>query len=491
VKTRAFHLCVLLAAVLATACNLAPKYHVPVAEVPVSFKETNGWKTAQPSDGQIKGNWWEIFNDTQLNQLETQVAISNQNVAAAFESFLAARDVAKEARAAYFPTVTVDPAYTRSRSPKSIIGAAARASSAGPTTASLYQLPAEASWQPDLFGNIRNTVRQSTYAAQVSAAQLENLRLSAQAELASDYFQMRAQDELIQLYETTVKDYQDSVNLTKTLAATGIDSDLDVAQADSLLQTTLAQATALGVLRAQLEHAIAVLIGRPASEFSLKPMPLDARPPQIPVGLPSQLLERRPDIAAAERAVAEANAGIGISRAAFFPTLSLTGTAGFESSAISSLLNASSFYWSIGGNLAETVFDAGKRKAANDQAWANYRSAAATYRETALTAFQQVEDYLAALRILEFEAAQQEVAIKAAQRNYDLALYRYKIGINSYLNVITAQETLLGNRQTAVSIQQQQMTSAVQLIMAIGGGWDASELPSPRQVFQGATAAAK
>lgn len=202
-------------------------------------------------------------------------------------------------------------------------------------------------------------------------------------------------------------------------------------------------------------------------------------------------MERRPDIAAAERAVAEANAGIGITRAAFFPTLSLTGTAGFESSAISSLLNASSFYWSIGGNLAETVFDAGKRKAANDQAWANYRSAAATYRETALTAFQQVEDYLAALRILEFEAAQQEVAIKAAQRNYDLALYRYKIGINSYLNVITAQEALLGNRQTAVSIQQQQMTSAVQLIMAIGGGWDASELPSPHQVFHGTTAAAK
>jgi NodT family efflux transporter outer membrane factor (OMF) lipoprotein len=479
----------LAALTLAAGCNFAPKYHPPRMSTPVAYKETNNWKAAEPSDAVIKGKWWEMFHDPQLNSLEEQVTVSNQNIVAALQTFLAARAVAKQARSELYPTITAEPTATKTRpslneGTSAIPGApSSSAGGSGDRIFSDYTLPLDATWEPDLWGSIRNTVAASAYAAQASAAQLENMRLTLQAELAVDFYELRSQDELINLYNNTISNYQASVQLTKTLFETGIDSDLDVAQADSLLQTTLAQATGLGILRAEYEHAIALLVGQPASTFSLTPKPQRDKPPAVPLGLPTQLLERRPDIAAAERTAAEGNATIGVAKAAYFPTLNLTGAGGLQSSSVANLISYSSLYWTAGAAAAEVVFDAGRRKAGVQQAWANYRADAANYRETVLAAFQQVEDNLAALRILESENAQQEVAVRAAQRSVDLALERYRLGINSYLNVITAQVSLLSNQQTDVSIRMQQMTSAVELVMALGGGWDATNLPSSRAVL--------
>ena len=462
-------------------CNLAPHYQQPAVQTPPAFKETNGWKLAQPSDGVIKGRWWEMFNDPQLNALEEQVAISNQNIVAAFENFMAARAVVKEARSAYYPTVGVDPSFTKTRT-STTVGVASFGVPGSVTKNpqySIYDLPISASWEPDLWGMVRNTVRADVYAAQASAATLENMRLSAQAELAVDYYALRGQDQLLELFTNTVRAYRGSLDLTTTLYQTGIYSELNEAQADALLQTTLAQATALEIQRAQYEHAIALLAGQPASTFSLQATTATHPPPMVPVGLPSTLLERRPDVATAERTAAAANAQIGVARAAYFPTVSLTGSTGYESTPLSQLFTPSSFFWSVGASVSETIFDAGKRKAANEEAWANFRAQAAKYRQTVLTAFQHVEDNLAALRILSTELQQQDVAIKASQKNLDLSMEQYRDGIASYLNVITAQELLLGNQQTAVSLRIQQMTDTVQLIMALGGGWNTSDLPAP------------
>lgn len=464
-------------------CNLAPSYHPPTVQTPPAYKETNGWKLAQPSDGVLKGKWWEMFQNPQLNALEEQVVISNQNIAAAMQNFFAARAVVKEARAAYFPTAGVAPSITKSHSGGGSTGVTSGTSGITfanrSSTSTFYDLPAEASWEPDLWGLVRNTVKADASAAQASAATLENVRLSAQAELAVDFYELRGQDQLIKLYNDTVKAYRDTLDLTTTLYQTGIDSALNQAQADALLETTVAQATSLSIQRAQYEHAIALLVGQPASTFSINTAPISDEPPIVPVGLPSALLERRPDVATAERTVAQANALIGVARAAWFPTLSLTGSAGYESTSLSSLISPPSFFWSVGASLSETVFDGGKRWAADQEAWANYRSTVATYRETVLTAFQQVEDNLAAIRILDTEMQQQNVAIRASQKNYDLSLDQYRLGIASYLNVISAQETLLANQQTAVNVQIQQMVDTVQLILALGGGWDTADLPSP------------
>jgi NodT family efflux transporter outer membrane factor (OMF) lipoprotein len=461
-------------------CNLAPSYHQPSVQTPPAFKETNGWTLARPSDGVIKGKWWESFNDPQLNALEEQVVISNQNIAAALQNFFAARALVKEARSAYYPTVSAVPAATRTLPAHS--GVSYSASANNNVDYSIYSLPLTASWEPDFWDMVRNTVRADAYAAQASAALFENMKLTAQADLAVDYYELRGQDELIQLFNDTVKAYRDSLDLTTTLYQTGIYSELNEAQADVLLETTLAQATALGIQRAQYEHAIALLVGQPASTFSLKAAPLSNQPPVAPIGLPSTLLQRRPDVASAERAVAQANAQIGVARAAWFPTVSLSGSVGYESTSLSSLLSPQSIFWSVGATVSETIFDGGKRKAADEQAWANYRSMAATYRQTVLTAFQQVEDNLAALRILTTETQQQNVAIKASQKNFDLSMEQYRLGIASYLNVITAQELLLGNQQTAVTLRMQQMVDTVQLIMALGGGWNTSDLPASRRL---------
>jgi NodT family efflux transporter outer membrane factor (OMF) lipoprotein len=459
---------------LLSGCNLAPKYTRPTIATPAVFKEqggdTNLWRVAQPNDAAARGKWWVMFNDAQLNALEDQVAVSNQNVAAAFANFLSARALVREARSQYFPTLLADPSVTRSRTP--LLGQAGYQG----YHVTDYTLPLDASWQPDLWGRVQNTVRGDKAAAQASAADLENTRLTAQGELAVDYFQLRAQDALQQLYDNTVADYRQSYELTKVLFKTGIDSDQDVAQAETQLETAQATATNLGILRAQLEHAIAMLTGRSASAFSLSPQPLAATSVTVPVVLPSQLLERRPDIAATERSVAQANAQIGTTKAAYYPTITLSASGGFESTAFGSLFDWPNRFWSIGAGASETLLDFGARSASVAQARAAYDLAVAQYRQTVLAAFQQVEDDLATLRILGKEIPQQETAVQSSARYLDLAQHRYRLGIDSYLNVITAQTTLLANRQTLVNLRSQQMTATVQLIEALGGGWDAGQL---------------
>jgi NodT family efflux transporter outer membrane factor (OMF) lipoprotein len=484
---------------LMTGCAVGPKYHVPPTPAPPvykeltpeNFKDTDGWKQAQPQDNVIHGKWWEIFSDPELNALEEQVNISNQNIAASFASFLEARALVNQARSQYFPTVTVNPSITSNRALE--LGSSSATSSSGSgagnhssTTAVTYpeySLPFDASWTPDLWGRIRNTVRGNVASAQASAADLENTRLTAQAEVAVDYYELRTQDALKQLLDSTVVAYKESLKLTQVLYRTGIDSDESVAQAETQLETTEAQDTNLGIARAQYEHAIALLVGKPASTFSIPVEPLRANPPAIPFGLPSQLLERRPDVAADERLMVQANAQIGVAKAAYFPTVTLTATAGLESSSIASWFTWPSRFWSVGPALAETIFDAGLRRATVQQYQAAWDQAVANYRETVLTAFQQVEDNLAALRILSQEIQQQDAAVKSAQRNLTVATNRYKLGIDPYLNVITAQTTLLSNQQTAVNLRMQQMTASVQLIEALGGGWSASQLPTPKELI--------
>ena len=466
-------------ALIGGGCNFAPHHAKPSIPTPVAFKEltpaqaqaTDGWKTAEPKDDAVRGRWWEMFGDTNLNALEEQVAISNQTVAVALENFLSARAVVKQNWSGFFPAAGVSPGVTRAHT--------TTGSSSGEQTRTEYSLPFDASWEPDFWGSIRNTYRASKFAAQASLADLENTRLTLQSDLAEDYFTLRSLDAQKQLLDSTVHAYQDSLNLTVVLNRTGIDSDQDVAQAETQLTTIEAQATDLGIQRAQMEHAIALLTGRPASVFSIPTNASAAQPVAVPFGVPSELLERRPDIAAAERQVAEENALIGVARAAYFPTVTLSGSVGYQSGSVANLFSGPALVWSVGGTLAETIFDAGKRRAVTEQAWATYRGAVAGYRETVLAAFQAVEDNLAELRILSQERQQQDAAVAASQRYLKLALDRYRLGVDSYLNVITAQTTLLSNQRTALTLRQEQMTASVQLINALGGGWTTNELVAP------------
>ncbi len=440
---------------------------------PDDLKKMDGWKVAQPQDSALHGKWWEILGDPQLNTLEEQVNISNQNVAAAFASFMAARALVREARAQYFPTVTAGASIVRQHQP----------SSSGGTTSNNYSLPFDASWTPDLWGRVRNTVRANVANAQASAADLENTRLTAQAELAVDYFQLRGQDALKQLLDSTVVAYEKSLELTRALYETGIDSDESVAQAETQLEATRALDTGLGILRSQYEHAIALLVGQPASSFSIAVEPLKTPPPAIPFGVPSQLLERRPDIAASERLMAQANALIGVQKAAYFPTLTLSASFGFQSTDASSWLTWPSRVWSVGPSLSELIYDGGLRRATVEQFRAQYDQTVANYRNTVLTAFEQVEDNLSALRILSQEIQEQDTAVASAQRSLNLATDRYRLGIDPYLNVITAQTTLFSNQQTAVNLRIEQIVDSVQLIEALGGGWDSSTLPTSQQII--------
>jgi NodT family efflux transporter outer membrane factor (OMF) lipoprotein len=482
-------------------CTVGPKYHTPTADTPAAYKEltptdyknTEGWKVAQPKDDALRGKWWEIFGDPQLNALEEKVNVSNQNIAAAAASFFAARALVKEARSQLFPRVTTNPAITVQRSSSTLSGGRAGGSSnsgsgTGSTSSSTgpftdYTLPFDATWQPDLFGRIRNTVRSAAYGAQASAADLENTRLTVQADVAMDYFQLRGQDALKQLLDSTVAAFEQSLDLTRALYETGIGTDEAVAQAETQLEATQAQDAALGVQRAQFEHAIAMLTGQPASTFSIPIEPLKSSPPAIPIGVPSQLLERRPDIAAAERLVAQANAQIGIARAAYFPTVTLSAAAGLESTSIASWFTWPSRFFSIGPAAAETIFDAGLRRATVEQFRAQYDQTVANYRQAVLTAFQQVEDNLASLRILSVEIQYQDSAVKSAEKSLAIAKDRYRLGIDPYLNVLTAQTALLSNQETAVNLRIQQMTASGGLIEALGGGWNASQLPSPAQLI--------
>ena len=464
----------------ASGCSFAPHYAKPSIQTPAAFKEltpaqtktTDGWKTAEPKDDALRGKWWEMFSDTNLDALEDQVDVSNQTVAVALENFLSARAIVKQSRSEFFPTVSADPSVTRSRQSTLTRGQTISSTNNAAVTLTEYSLPLDASWEPDFWGSIRNTYQANKFEAQATLADLENTRLTIQSELAADYFTLRSLDAQKQLFDFTVQSYQNSLQLTRTLYKTGIDSDQDVAQAETQLETTEAQATDLGIQRAQMEHAIALLIGQPASAFSIETNSLVGKPVAIPFGVPSQLLERRPDIAAAERRVAEANAQIGVARAAYFPTVTLSGSVGYESSSTANLFSGPAFMWSIGGSLAETIFDAGKRRAVTEQAWASYRGTVANYRETVLAAFQEVEDNLSSLRILSQELQQQNAAAASSQRYLNLANSRYRLGVDSYLNVIVAQTALLNNQRTALNLQMEQMTASVQLINTLGGGWD-------------------
>jgi NodT family efflux transporter outer membrane factor (OMF) lipoprotein len=475
-----------VAAILLAGCTVGPKYHTPAVQSPGAYKEltpetekdVDNWKVAQPSDDQIHTKWWESFNDPQLNALEDQVNVSNQNIAAATANFFAARAVVMQARSQLFPTVTTDPSISRTRGAGISVG-----TGTGGSTISNFSLPFDASWTPDLWGRVRNTVRSDVAAAQVSAADLENTRLTMHSEVAVDYYELRTQDALKQLLDSTVVAYQESLRLTNVLYQTGIDSDESVAQAETQLETTQAEDTNIGIARAQFEHAIAVLVGQPPSTFSIAVEPLNGHPPPIPFGVPSELLQRRPDIAASERSMAQANAQIGIATAAYYPNLTLTASAGLETTSFVDWFTWPSRVWAVGGSLAETLFDAGLRKATVQQFRSVYDETVANYRQTVLTAFQQVEDNLSSLRILSQEIQQQDTAVASATRNLTLATDRYRLGIDPYLNVITAQTTLLTNQQTAVNLRMQQMTASVQLVEALGGGWDASQLPSRAQII--------
>jgi NodT family efflux transporter outer membrane factor (OMF) lipoprotein len=468
----------LAASVLLAGCVVGPKYQKATVDTPPAYKESQGWKVAQPSDSALKGKWWEIFNDAELNALEEKVVVSNQNIASAAAAYFAARDQVKEARSQLFPTVTVGPSITNSRQPANVTQSTTTGAKPSSGISTAYLLPVDATWQPDLWGRVRNTISAAAFGAQVSAADLENTKLTVESEVAVDYFQLRGQDSLKQLLDSTVVAYQESLDLTKALYETGIDSDESVAQAETQLEATQALDTNLGILRAQYEHAIALLTGQPASTFSIPVEPLKTQPPPIPTGIPSELLERRPDVAASERSMAQANAQIGIATAAFYPTVTLSGGVGLSSTSFTSWFTWPSRFWSVGASLTETIFDAGLRRATVEQFRSQYDETVANYRQTVLTGFQQVEDNLATLRILQTEIQQQDTAIKSAQRGLTLATDRYRLGIDPYLNVITAQTTLLSNEQTATDLRTQQMNASVQLIEALGGGWNQSQLPS-------------
>lgn len=492
---------VAIAAAALAGCVVGPKYHTPTVQTPAQYKEVTpanakevgNWKVAQPSDQLMRGDWWTMFNDPELNKLEDQVDAQNQSIASSYQAFVAARALVKEARAQLFPTASTGPSITKQLQSANLRqftfgGNSGTNASTSSTAFATYDLPFDASWVPDLWGRVRNTIRSNAYAAQSSAADFENVRLTIHAEVASDYLQLQTQDSLKQLFDSTVKAYQQSLDLTEALYQTGIDSEEAVAQAQTQLESAMAQDTNLGIARAQYEHAIAVLIGVPPVGLSIPQRPLNFAPPPVPLGVPSQLLERRPDIASEERLVGEANAQIGIARAAYFPTLTLSATGGFESSQFTDWLAWPSRFWSIGATGAESIFEGGLRHATNAQFRAQYDESVANYRQATLTAFQQVEDELAALRILTAQIQQQDAAVAAAQHYLDLANERYKLGIDPYLDVITAETTLLTNQQSAVNLRGQQMVASVLLIEYVGGGWSRSQLPTPGQVTWGSPA---
>jgi len=463
-----------LSMLLFAGCTVGPKYQRPAAEVPPAYKEVGDWKPAQPSDQKLDGNWWEIFQDSQLNVLEAQVNVSNQNLKAAEAQYTQARAQLRYARADFFPTIAAGPSATRNR----ISSHRPASTVANGITYNDFQIPFELSYQIDLWGRVRRTVESYRDQAQASAADLAAVNLSMHAQLALDYFQARMLDAEEQLLNSTVTQYEQALQLIENRYAGGLASDLEVEQAKTQLETTRAQAVDVGVARAQYEHAVAVLVGKPPASFRLLPLPLVMPPPTIPVGLPSDLLERRPDIAGAERLMASANAQIGVAKAAYYPLVNLAAAGGFESGSITTLLSGPSILWSAGPSALFTVFDVGRRRAASDQAIAAYDQAVANYRQTVLTGFQQVEDNVAALRILEHEAQVQNTAVAAAEKYLALANTRYTGGVTSYLEVTTAQSAALSDEVTAVNILGRRMVDAVTLVQALGGGWDRSTLPA-------------
>jgi NodT family efflux transporter outer membrane factor (OMF) lipoprotein len=487
-----------ITALLLAGCTVGPKYHTPAATVqpapasykesPTQFPDSGDWKVAQPQDAMLHGKWWEIYNDPELNALEEQLNVNNQNIKQSFENFMEARTLVAQARSQLFPTIGTAPSYQRSLGSANLHGSTgSTGATSGGAQTTVYTIPVTASWEPDLWGKVRNTIHEAQYNSQLSAADLENERLSQQASLAVFFFELRGQDALQRVFDETVEADKKSVELSRARYETGVDDELSLVQAENALQTAESEGTNLGIARSQFEHAIAVLIGTTPSSFSIPVKPLNAAPPVIPVGVPSQLLERRPDIAASERAMAAANAQIGIAVAAYYPNVTLSGTGGFQSSSIKNLLTLPSGFWSAGPTLSETIFDAGLRRAAVQQFVALYNADVAGYRQTVLTAFQQVEDEMAAVRILSKQIQQQIEAEKSGERFLELAKARYFTGVDTYLNVLVAQTTLLSDQQTLASLRTEAMTASVLLIEALGGGWDRSQLPTPAEVSKKVT----
>jgi len=465
-----------LTAVLLCGCTVGPDYKRPEVPGSAAFKEQpppGSWKQAQPADGSLGDKWWQLFGDAQLDTLEEKINVSNQTLKTAAAQYLAARDQIRVARAAYFPTLGVSPSVSRIRlsknQPNTLIG----------TTKfdySVLALQGQAQWEPDLWGQVRRTVEQARADAQASAADLANVALSLHAELALDYFLLRGLDTQKQLLDTTLASDADELQLARVRFNGGVANAVDVAQAETQYLQVKAQGIDVEVQRAQFEHAIATLIGVPAATFALAQSPLAAKLPVVPPGVPSELLERRPDIAAAERRLAAANAQIGIAVAAYYPNIMLSATGGFESGSLASWLQIPSLFWSLGASALETLFDAGRRHALTDQARDLYEAQVATYRESVLGAFQDVEDNLSALRILADEAEAQAAAVEAARQSLALSNKRYKGGVTTYLEVLTAQTIQLSNERTEADVATRRATASVQLIRALGGGWTSGQL---------------
>ncbi len=469
---------------LCGGCRVGPDYSRPVAPATPAFKEPlpAGWKEATPADATIRGKWWEIYGDPQLSELEEQVSLNNQNLKAAAAQFGAARAAVRIARAALYPTLSGASNITNSRQPSNF--AAGSAVSSPATIRSLYVLPFNFSYTPDLWSSIRRNITGTAETAQASAADLESARLLYQAEVAQDYFEIRGLDGDRQLLENSVKSFQEFLDLTKNRYAGGVASLGDVAQAETQLETTRAQLVDLGVDRAQFEHAIAILVGKPPSDVSIPAAILTAPPPPVPVDVPSALLERRPDIAAAERRVAAANEQIGIAQAAFYPNLTLAATGGLERANFLNWLTWPSHFWSLGPQFSELLFEGGRRRATISQQQDLYDATVATYRQTVLNAFQQVEDNLSALRVLAEEAGVQDRAVKSAEESLTISTNQYKGGIASYLQVITSQTIALQNQRTAIDLLTRRMVASVLLVEALGGGWNAAQLPTVSSLTQ-------
>jgi NodT family efflux transporter outer membrane factor (OMF) lipoprotein len=472
--------------VLAGCKPVGPNYNKPGFTAPTAYKETGApsvvpppnpvdgsWKPASPSDGMLRGKWWEVYNDPQLNKLEERIATNNQQLKQAMENYLAVRDQITVVRAGLFPTLSAGAGFTHYRQSgnKPLAAPGAHGSYNDLTIGGL------AAWEPDFWGKIRRQVESARESTQASAADLASVDLLLHSELASDYFQLRGLDSQIQVLRQTVADLEHQLDLTQRRLKGGVATDVDVAQAQTQLETVRAQLVDVGVARSQFEHAIGTLAEYNLPDFSIPFSPLDLKLPQVPVGVPSQLLERRPDIASAERQTAAANARIGIAIAAYYPTISLNGTGGFESTHGGTWIQGPSAFWSLGAQAAELLFDAGQRRAITDQVRHQYEAQAAAYKNTIFAAFQDVEDNLSALRILNDEATVEQRAVASAQHSFDLSNQRYKAGATSYLEVLTAETALLSNQRTLTDLESRQFAASVQLIRALGGGWDTSQLP--------------
>jgi len=506
---RALRLCLMVSSLMfaigsTVACTVGPKYHRPTAATPaapnykestVNFQDAPGWKVASPQEARLRGKWWEIFHDPELNALEEQVNINNQNIKEFFDNLMVARAEIRVARAQYWPTITTNPSFQRSRASANLRNTFNSTATAGGTTTpgeaassgqqtTIWSFPVDVSWTVDLWGKIRNEVRAAQYTAQVSAADLENERLTEQASLAQFYFEIRGQDAVQKILDETVQADEKALQVTQAAYDAGVGDYISVVEAKTTLESAQSQAINVKVARAQYEHAIAVLVGKVATDFSIPVRPELTAPPPIPVGVPSEMLQRRPDVAAAERTLAQANATIGIGYAAFFPSLTLSASGGFESSTFKKWFAWPSRFWSIGPSISQTIFDGGLYRAELNQYTATYNADLAAYRQTALTAFQQVEDNLAAVRLFSQQVERQQAAVDHAQEFLNLEMGRYETGIDPYVNVVTAQTTLLADRQTLATIQVEEMTAAVSLIEALGGGWDESQLSTPSQLTQ-------